>query len=85
MRWYLIVILTVVGVHAVNFLLDIIADIFNIDEIELIPFKSLTVFISVCILLYPLYAVCKYKRSCGFYKKHGISMLAFLFGKRPKR
>ena len=84
MSWYWIVILTVICVHAVNTVIAIIGEFSKSDEREIIPFLCFTVYFPLWFLTYPLRAISRYKLSQGFYKKHNISIVAYLFGKRPK-
>jgi hypothetical protein len=85
MAWYWIVLLAVVSVHAVNTVMGIIAETSKGDERNVMPFMCLTVWFPLWILTYPVRAVIRYNNSSGFYTKRGISKMAYLFGKRPKR
>ena len=84
MSWYWIVILTVISVHAVNTIIAAVAQLSNSDEREMIPFLCFTVYFPIWFLTCPLRKIRRYKNSRGYYEKHGISMAAYIFGKRPK-
>lgn len=77
MPWWLIALISVFCVHGVNIVL------YQIFDDDAVPFMCAIVWFPLWVLLYPLRAWKTYSFSSGFYKKHGISRLAFLFGKHP--
>ena len=56
----------------------------DVDEENIILMLCPT-WVVVWVLFYPVFAWRRYSDSVGYYRKHGISRIAYLFGKRmPK-
>lgn len=84
MAWYWIVLLSVVGVHFLNTIIVLICQALNKLEGDYVCFMCFTVWFPLYILTYPYREIKEYNFSSGYYKEHGISKIAFLFGKRDK-
>ena len=84
MAWYWIVLLTIICVHLINIIIVAICEKLNIRESDYICFLCFTIYIPLYILAYPLRAISEYNHLSGYYKKHGINKVSYLFGKRVK-
>ena len=84
MKWYWIVALSIIGVHLFNVIVVIITDALRKDSDVCIPYMAFTVWILIIIFTYPIRTILHYNSSIGYFKNHGISRIAYLFGKRVK-
>jgi len=84
MKWYWIVSLSIIGVHLFNAIVVIIADTLRKDSGVCIPYMAFTIWIPIIIFVYPIRTVLHYNFFSVYYRNHGISRLAYLFGKRVK-
>ena len=85
MEWHWIVVITVVAVHAVNFVVILMREYSLIKDDTAIWLTCTAVWLPLKVLLYPpLKMRHDYKRWRAHYQKHGISYIAYLFGKRVK-
>ena len=84
MAWYWIVLITVIGVHFINFLIVWVFESSHHDTDDAIPIMCFLVYYPFYFLCYPVRAIIKYNSSIGYFQKHKISRVAYLFGKRVK-
>ena len=79
MEWYWIVLLTITGAQLINTIFFSILD----EEPAVYVACGWVWFIGYA-LFYPVRAIRTYNSSSGYYQKHGVSKIAFLFGKRVR-
>jgi len=77
--------LTIVGVHLLNTIIVLIIELRNKYAGDYSHLFCLTIWLPIWILAYPLRAALAYRRSQGYYQRHSISLVAYIFGKRVKR
>ena len=84
MEWYWIVLLTIIGVHFINAMLVAVTEITKskLDDEYLVLFMCFLVWFPIYIALYPRRALKIYNRQRDYYKKNGISRMAYILGKR---
>jgi hypothetical protein len=85
MAWYWIVLLTVVGVHAVNTVIVLVQTERGKDTDDIVYLLALTVWMPLFIPAYPIRAIGTYNRASAYFQKRGISKIAYLFGKRVRK
>lgn len=78
MAWYWIVLITLLVVWSVSLILA------QFNEEYVLYWAVGLVYPIMLVLLYPLRACLRYNRSRGYYQKHNISKIQYVFGKRPK-
>jgi len=85
MEWYFIVLLTIISVHIFSVIIILVAEkCGNPSEGFYQILSCFSVYIPLRIIFYPQRAMYRYSSSIDYYKKHGISRLAYFFGKRVK-
>ena len=77
MEWYWIVLLTIAGVHLIN---TIVCNVFDEETATYICCGP--VWFICWALFYPIRASRRYNSLSSYYRKNGISKIAFIFGKR---
>lgn len=78
MKWYWIVLITYTVMCIITWIIAV-----N-DEDKALHFAVGIPFLIVYVLLYPVRAWNRYNRSRNYYKKHGITKVQYIFGKRVK-
>ena len=78
MKWYWIALIT----YTVMCIITLI--IAEIDEDKALHWAVGIPFLIAYVLLYPVRAWVKYDRSKNYYKKHNITKVQYIFGKRVK-
>lgn len=78
MDWYWIVLITYIVMCAITLILT------QINEEYALYWAVGILYPIVYVLLYPIRAWVKWGMSRGYYQKHGISRLQYIFGKRVK-
>ena len=78
MAWYWIALITYIVMCAITLILT------QINEDYALYWAVGILYPIVYALLYPVRAWVKWGRSKGYYQKHGISRLQYVFGKRVK-
>ena len=83
MRWYWIVLITIVAVHAVNVVIIMICENWSKRSTDnILPYLCLTAYVPLIVLYYPIGSILHYKQYRGYYEKHCITLIQYLFGKR---
>lgn len=78
MEWYWIALITYIVMCIITLI------IVQVDEECALYWAVGIPFLVVWILLYPVRAWVKWGMSRGYYQKHGISRLQYIFGKRVR-
>jgi len=84
MQWYWIVLITIFVTHVASALFIMWGQAKQKDDTWVLAMTCWSFYFLLLALFYPIRAMKMYSRHKGYYKKYGVSRLAYLLGKRVK-